>query len=151
MTRTCGRWRGTGEGRRLHDGRRKAADGGRLHGGERRSHSGEGVRPANSRGVTEHPALKHTPAVLAEHPFPRLPCNRSPYYPPPPSVCQRPLTSGPISLLYGPELYHSNHLRPNIPSLRAGTTLCQLPPAQKDLDPGRRKDIRNGKINRAAE
>ena len=137
MARTCGRWRGTGEGRRLHDGRRIATDGGRrLHGRERRSHSGKGVRPANSRGAAEHPALKHTPAVLTEHPFPRLPSNRSPYYPyypPPPSVCQRPLTSGPISLLYGPEQRYANYLRPKKSLIRAGgkTTETERSTAQR--------------------
>ena len=48
-----------------------------------------------------------------------------------------PATSGPISLFYGPEPYHSSHLRPNIPIIRAGTAFCQPPPAQYPYYMGR--------------
>ena len=48
-----------------------------------------------------------------------------------------PTSSGPISLFYGPEPYHSSHLRPNIPIIRAGTAFCQPPPAQYPYYMGR--------------
>ena len=37
--------------------------------------------------------------------------------------------AGRRSLFYGPEPYHSSHLRPNIPIIWAGTAFCQPAPA----------------------
>jgi hypothetical protein len=48
-----------------------------------------------------------------------------------------PTNSSPISLFFGPELYHSSHLRPNIPTIRAGTIPFQPPPAQYHYNTGR--------------
>ena len=140
---TCHGW-GQRVGRR-----RVAAD---IKGNGYRGARGKGCS-ARTAGVCLSAGRRSTPRELAGRtPFPDRDRRPPPWSRRPPSddvalrlttspsVFQRlPLTSGPIFPQYGPEPYHSGQLKPDIPYFRAGTTLCQQPPAPKELDSGRRK------------
>ena len=97
-----------------------AADGGRrrILRGTVTEEPGKGGVHQDGRRVFERGVLRRPARVSRTNPFPRV---RPPFpaMEPPPSVCR-----------------YLSYLRPNIPTIRAGTLSFQLPPAPKALDSG---------------